>query len=193
MVCGVTQFSGILPDDLNLGLHWNHITVHVYCTCLSFQIPLHVIQNLHSKAFIIRSLILIKHSNLYLLAMRVVHKSLHNKNVFTIQIIDWSNLSLLLTKGRGREVGGWVGSQEMWKKNVVEFTFQITSDGSGFVCDLLWNKQLSRTKVYVVVQFYRWFKILFFIVSNALSYITIPKNNRKITFTPRINLNHKIY
>lgn len=106
MVCGVTQFSGILPDDLNLGLHWNHITVHVYCTCLSLQIPLHVIQNLHSKAFIIRSLILIKHSNLYLLAMRVVHKSLHNKNVLTIQIIDWRNLSLLLTKGRGREVGG---------------------------------------------------------------------------------------
>lgn len=177
MVCGVTQFSGILPDDLNLGLHWNHITVHVYCTCLSFQIPLHVIQNLHSKAFIIRSLILIKHSNLYLLAMRVVHKSLHNKNVLTIQIIDWRNLSLLLTKGRGREVGGWVGSQEMWKKNVVEFTFQITSDGSGFVCDLLWNKQLSRTKICML-----WFNFIvglkFYFSLFQMHYHTLPYQRR---------------
>ena len=35
--------------------------------------------------------------------------------------------------------------------------------------------------------------ILFSFVSNSLTYITIPKKQRKIKFKPRIKLNHKIY
>ena len=36
-----------------------------------------------------------------------------------------------------------------------------------------------KTVVYVVVQFYPWFKFYFLFVSNSLSYISTPKNKRK--------------
>ena len=48
--------------------------------------------------------------------------------------------------------------------------------------------------IHVVVQFYPLFYfILYPIVLNSLSYITIPKNNRKIKFEPRLNLNHNLH
>lgn len=41
----------------------------------------------------------------------------------------------------------------------------------------------------VVVKFYPWLKYIS-IVLNLLSYLTLPENNMKIKFKPRIYLNH---
>ena len=43
----------------------------------------------------------------------------------------------------------------------------------------------------MVVQFYSWFKF-YFHCFKVIYHFTIPKNNRKIRFKPRINLNHYI-